>query len=459
MAIFVILVSSDSSEESMGTSDGRVILFGTIPTTIPNTIPTMTPPTTHVDTSLTTTEIPNVSPIVSPSPYYTPASPDYSPTSNTESDPSEDPSPDRIPPPPATLPFISLMDDSLVPDTPPSPTHGKPFTEITPSTQSSPVAFGALRCRVMILSPRQPIPYSRPYWYHPNGLLHMLTARNRVGPLPTHRLAERHSVDYSSSDLFTSDDSSETSLDSSLDDLFASSSGHSSSDHPSPALPSGMRSSHQLCSSIPSIPHSSTAITERPSHSSSVGPSRKRSRSPTTSILISSPIPGALSPARADLLPPPKIIRKTSLRDGVVVRGSDEPYSKTDIDLEIQEEINECISYADALRAEEIDTRVVVKTIAREEVETSVRGPVKFTEFRLLRAFRGIRGTGSDGTMPNTRSGAMMTREVVNELIDRRVAEALEARDTARNLEPLMEGGGEQEYENGDDYEGGNGGN
>ncbi|GKE37380.1 hypothetical protein Tco_1460785 [Tanacetum coccineum] len=60
--------------------------------------------------------------------------------------------------------------------------------------------------------------------------------------------------------------------------------------------------------------------------------------------------------------------------------------------------------------------------------------------------------------MPNTRSGVTMTREVVSELIDHRVAEALEARDAARNLEPLVEGGGEQEYVIGDDYEGGNGG-
>ncbi|GJR92588.1 cyclin [Tanacetum coccineum] len=51
-----------------------------------------------------------------------------------------------------------------------------------------------------------------------------------------------------------------------------------------------------------------------------------------------------------------------------------------------------------------------------------------------------------------------MTREAVNELIARRVAEVLKARDAARNLEPLAEGGDEQEDENGDDYEGGNGG-
>ncbi|GJR81023.1 putative reverse transcriptase domain-containing protein [Tanacetum coccineum] len=51
-----------------------------------------------------------------------------------------------------------------------------------------------------------------------------------------------------------------------------------------------------------------------------------------------------------------------------------------------------------------------------------------------------------------------MTREVVNELIARRVAEALEAYDAARNLESLAEGGDKQEDKNGDDYEGGNGG-
>ncbi|GJV84674.1 hypothetical protein Tco_1524572 [Tanacetum coccineum] len=57
-------------------------------------------------------------------------------------------------------------------------------------------------------------------------------------------------------------------------------------------------------------------------------------------------------------------------------------------------------------------------------------------------------------TIPNIRSGATMTHEVVNELITRQVAEALEARDAARNLEPLAKGGDEQEDKNGDEYEG-----
>ncbi|GJZ27432.1 hypothetical protein Tco_0571685 [Tanacetum coccineum] len=371
MAISVISVSSDSSVKSVRTSAGRVILFGTILTTIPSTTPTVTPSTTHVDTTLTPTKIPTVSPIVTPSPDYTPASPDYSPTSDTESDLSEDPSPDRIPPLPATLPFLSSTDDSSVsdtPDTPPSPTHGTPFTEITLFTQSLPATSGALRCRVMILAPGQPIPHGRLYRYHPNGPVHMMTARKRVRPLPTHRISMRYSVDYSLSDLFTSDDSSKTSSDSYSDDLSDSSSGHSSSDHSSPTLPSGIRSSHQLCSSVPSIPYSFAAITERPYHSSPTGPSHKRSRSPTISVLISSPIPRALSPARIDLLPLPKRIRSSD--------------SMADLDGCSDESSESYVPKETSLRDEivvrgRIDTRVVVETVAREEVKTSARGLVE----------------------------------------------------------------------------------
>ncbi|GKE71619.1 hypothetical protein Tco_1529691, partial [Tanacetum coccineum] len=169
-----ISVSSDSSEDSVGTYAGRVILFGTIPTTIPDTTPVITPLITQTDT----TDIPIITPTIPPSPDYTPASLDYSPASKTESDPSEDPYSDT-------------------PDTPPSPTHGISFTEITSSTQRSSVIP---RRRVMILAPGQPIPYGRPYRYHPNGPIHMMTARKRVGPLPTYRLTVRHSVNYSSSD-------------------------------------------------------------------------------------------------------------------------------------------------------------------------------------------------------------------------------------------------------------------
>nr|GFC79695.1 hypothetical protein [Tanacetum cinerariifolium] len=156
---------------------------------------------------------------------------------------------------------------------------------MTLSTHSTPVASGALLRRVMILAPGQPIPHGRPYRYHPNEPVHMMTARKRFGSLPTHHLSVRHSVDYSSSNHFASNDSSrdsssssssKTSSDPSSDDLLDSSLDHSL---PAPSL--GMRPSYHLCLLVPSIPRSSTTITDRPSHdSSSTSPSRKRSRSP-----------------------------------------------------------------------------------------------------------------------------------------------------------------------------------
>ncbi|GJT74954.1 hypothetical protein Tco_1041679 [Tanacetum coccineum] len=187
----------------------------------------ITLPATQTDTPMIPTETPIIAPTIPPSPDYTPASPDYSPASDLEPDPYEDPSSDHIPPLPAVSPFLLSNDDTTdsdTPDTPPSPTHGTPFTEITTSTQRSPIIS---RRRVMILSPRQPIPLGRLYRYHLNRPVHMMTARKRVGPLPTHRLA---------------------------DCLSDSSSRHSLSDHSSPDLPS-----------------------------TSAGPSHKRRRSPTTS--------------------------------------------------------------------------------------------------------------------------------------------------------------------------------
>ncbi|GKD52731.1 hypothetical protein Tco_1281707 [Tanacetum coccineum] len=193
----------------------------------------------------------------------------------------------------------------------------------------------------------------------------MMTTRKRVGPLLTPRLALRHSVDYSSSDHFTSDDSSrdsssssssETSSDSSSDALSGSSSSYSSSDHPSSTLSSGMRSSHQLCSLVPSIHYSSTAITERPSHTSFVGPSRKRSGSPTTSVPVSSPIHGALSSVRAHLS------RGTDLEMDVDVERSDEPHSEPEIDP-VEMVIEACFDFTDIIRGSRIDVRVEAVTV------------------------------------------------------------------------------------------------
>nr|GFA19632.1 hypothetical protein [Tanacetum cinerariifolium] len=353
MAILVISISSDLSEDSMGTPAGRMILFGTIPTTIPDTTPVIAPPTT---------ETPIIAPTIPPSPDYTPASLDYSPAYKTESDTSEDPSSGHIPPLPAILPFLSSNDettDSDTPDTPPSPTHDTPFTEITASSQRSAVIP---RRRVMILAPGQPIPHGRPYRYYPNGLVNMMTVRKMVRPLPVQQLSVRHSVDHSSSD---------------------SSSRHSSSDHSSPNLPS-----------------------------TSAGPSRKRRRSHMTSVPALPLVFGALSPVCADLIPSPKRVKDIGYLE--------------DVEVDLRE-----------TRVE----RVTHPAMPEDIPEPAQEGAAEVTK------------------MPNTRSRASMTHEEVEELVARRVAEEMEAREAARNLETLNENEEEQEGENGGNGGNGNGGN
>ncbi|GJX09038.1 hypothetical protein Tco_0198897 [Tanacetum coccineum] len=217
--------------------------------------------------------------------------------SDTKSDLSEDLSLDHIPSLSAISPFLSSADDTTDSDTPPSLTH----------------ASG------------QSIPYHRPYQYHLKGPLHMLTPRKRVGPLPTHRLVVRHSIDHSSSDYFSLDDSArDSSLDSSSDfhsDASSdSSSRHSLSDHSSPDLPSTF-----------------------------ARPSYKRCRSPMTCVPALSPASGALSPVSADLIPSPKRVRDFDYLADVEVdsRESSEP------------------------------SRVVAETVVLDEVGTNTRDIVE----------------------------------------------------------------------------------
>ncbi|GJW79030.1 hypothetical protein Tco_0140712 [Tanacetum coccineum] len=281
-----------------------------------------------------------------------------------------------------------------------------------------------------------------------------MTVRKRVGPLPTHRLAMRHSVDYSSSDHFSSDDSSsdsssETSSDSSADALSDSASSHSSSDHSLPASPSGTRSSHRLCSLVLSV-HRSSAIFERPSHdSSSTSRSCKRSRSPVASVPLSSPTLGALSYTRVNLVTSPKRIRspKTTMdledcsedrfepyvprevRLGVDFKDESSEPSRSrgadlkmdvdvvrsdgiEIDPEIQAEIDEC--YADALRDREIDARVVVEAADRDESETGTRGPI---EVRVERVTHPVM---PEDTLEPAQEGAVeVTYETLGDLVQR----------------------------------------
>ncbi|GKD95763.1 hypothetical protein Tco_1379660, partial [Tanacetum coccineum] len=265
MAIPVISVSSDSSEESVGTSTGRDILFGTIPTTIPDTTPSVILPTTHIYTA----PIPTASPTIPPSPDYTPTSLNYSPVSDTEFDPSEDPPSDHIPPLPATLPFLSSTDDSSdsdILDTPPLPTH-------------------------------------------------------------------------------------ETSSDSSMDTLSDSASSRSSFDHSLPPPSSALSYTHaDLLRSPKRIRNSETTMDLEDSFEPYI------------------PREAGLGVDFEDESFEPSRSRGTNLEVDVEVVRSD----GIDIDPETQAEINECIAYADALRARGINASVegaveVIESVQRDQ--------------------------------------------------------------------------------------------
>ncbi|GJV78392.1 hypothetical protein Tco_1509976 [Tanacetum coccineum] len=335
-----------------------------------------------------------------------------------------------------------------------------PVGTILPSIPSTPVASSALRRRVMVLAPRQPIPHGRPYRYHLNGPVHMMTARKRVGPLPTHHLA--------------------TSSDSSADALSDSASSRSSSDHSLPTPSSGRKILKSPWGSpIPigygdgdvnrfpdgdgdgdrdeaekqgwgCIPRLSAAISDRPSHDSSfASPSRKRSRSPAASVPLSLPIPRALSYARADLLPSPKRIRSSKFAMDLEVSSAEdsEPsrYKGTDLEMDVDVEIETGVRGPVEVKFD----RVTHPVIADDIPEPTQEGAVEVTYETLrdlvqrfhdhtkeipvhrvqaieslewdnmrLRDMMDVMSQRVARTMPNTRSRASRTRKGINKQID-----------------------------------------
>nr|GEW28640.1 hypothetical protein [Tanacetum cinerariifolium] len=130
---------------------------------------------------------------------------------------------------------------------------------------------------------------------------------------------------------------------------------------------------HDTTSSTPSSSIVTTLTATSPSPSIASAPRvllvYTAGRSPTASVSLSSPFPGELSYARADLLPSPMRIRSSELATDLEGCSEDsfEPY----------EEIDKCIAYADALRDKRIDARVVVDIVDRDEIETGVIGLVE----------------------------------------------------------------------------------
>ncbi|GKE50675.1 hypothetical protein Tco_1481933, partial [Tanacetum coccineum] len=159
-----------------------------------------------------------------------------------------------------------------------------------------------------------------------------MVSRKRVRPFPARRLAWRrvshHSSDRHSSPDFTSDSSSSGSSSDSSSDTFSgspsdslsnTSSVHSSGSDASGQTHSGPSTRVASSRSAPlSTPYPSTTSESSPDSSfdrsldSSLlfaGPSRKRCRSPTTSVLLSTPILRSIAPNLTNLLPPHKRFR------------------------------------------------------------------------------------------------------------------------------------------------------
>ncbi|GJX22436.1 hypothetical protein Tco_0226881 [Tanacetum coccineum] len=249
----------------------------------------------------------------------------------------------------------------------------------------------------------------------------------------------------------------------------------------------------------------------------------------TTLVLIAIPVPEALSPVRANLLPPRKRIRGSVFTTDNEVSSEEryEPYTEPDTDSDVQADIDACIAVADGATAREtnvgdevgthtedeakdeaesrdgdtveigvdrvtqpivsdndLESREVVQTVlgqsaamskrigvlegdnvklrgmlcvAREQIDR-LRRRMAYSK-RDLRQICHFRYYDRMRAMPTTRSG--ITQESANELIAKRVAEALEAYDVAKNPKAEEEMEDEQEVDNRDDNENnnGNGGN
>nr|GEW90765.1 hypothetical protein [Tanacetum cinerariifolium] len=295
-----------------------------------------------------------------------------------------------------------------------------------PVRQILPALPGIPRRPAILVFPGQPIPIDRPYRTQPNGVRKMLTARKRVEPLPTHRLALRYSANYYSSYHFTSDDSSR--------DAPSDSSSKTSSD------------SHSDTSSDSSSRHSSSgyAISDSPCDSptaTSARPYLNRCRSPTTSVPVASHVCKALSLVRANLLPPPDINAYIAFADDIAARG-------TDVRVEMEtaaEEEAESKDFPELVSADgslERDQRHRIMATNQQSPAMSERiSTLEWDNMRLrgmldVERQRVDRLRRSMSTMP-TAIRTEITQDAINELIDKRVTEALEA-----NGNPNVNNGG-----------------
>ncbi|GJR54826.1 hypothetical protein Tco_1405347 [Tanacetum coccineum] len=362
MAASAIIISFDSSDESVGSPPSRVILFGDIPTVIPST--SVVAPETSTIAPVISSAAPVVETTLVASPTGLCGLVPY--TGSDSDSPDEVSSPEHISPLPAISPFI-CTDSSEAPDSSDGPPSQDPYvatvarwrSRVTARPSSShefPIAPvtappGIRRRSATLIRPGEAIPFGRPYRTHLNGPRKLLTARKRVRPLPARRLASRHasprSPDHHSSSSSSSSDSSPVhSLG--LDAPDQAHSGSSTRDvsprvrYPPRRAPRRSEAYRRWCAAPlstlypPTTSESSSGdSSERPMHSSphSAGPSRKRCRSPVDSVSLSMPVTGSLAPTRADHLPPRKRFRDSYSSEASLEEDAEVDLTGTEVDM------------------------------------------------------------------------------------------------------------------------------
>ncbi|GKA84231.1 hypothetical protein Tco_0805826 [Tanacetum coccineum] len=321
MAASAIIISSDSSDESVGSPPSRVILFGDIPTVIPST-------------SVVAPETSTIAPVF---------------LLNVCDEVS---SPEHISPLPAISPFI-CTDSSEAPDSSDGPPSQDPYVATVARWRSRVTARPSSSHEF----PIAPITA-------PPGIRRRSATLIRPA-LPSLQLSiEACITSFSRSSLIF------------FQFIFGSS--------PVILLGLGMRqirlirrwSAAPLSTLYPPTTSESSSgdSLERPLHSSlhSARPSRKRCRSPVDYLPSSTPIMGSLAPTRADLLPPYKRFGDSYSSEASIEEDAEVGPIETGVDMELG------IGDGDDVRDHvEIDPRDVRDDTKEYEADTSAGDTVE----------------------------------------------------------------------------------
>ncbi|GJV18290.1 hypothetical protein Tco_1367310 [Tanacetum coccineum] len=372
----IISISSDSSEESVGSHAPRVILFGAIPAIIP-VIPEV--PIVPAD-PIVAPEVGTVS-VVSPTRVLDLV--DYS--SSSDSDPSED----SLPPVP-DLPLVSpfLCSDDSEADGESEPAEQRPerhkFLTLSSEFPLAPVVAppGIRRRPAILVIPGEAIPFGRPYRTHLNGprKLSSPSYSSSSHSLSGHTPPDTTDADTSTPPRFVHRSLARTPRRSEAFRRWRS--APLSTPYPPTTSESSLGSSSKrsLDSSSPSF-----------------GLSRKRCRSHTTSIPSPNHVSRLIAPTPADLLPPHKRFRDSyspkdsgeehtkvdtvdaeavvdvGISDGVVAHTEDDVGMRVEIDAsDVREDDEEFEAEASAADTREID----VDPLAIGDSSESSRGGI-----------------------------------------------------------------------------------